>query len=291
VHLLTKVKGRTPVLLVHGFSGVPRDFTNSHAGVPSLASQLEQIPGVATATFDYSKHALDWVTDRHIGPALAAAIVCLAERSGHHVVVVGHSMGGLAARYAQGQTVAGTPVVSVMDRVITIGTPSTGSQLLSLTDGATGVVLNKLLDGARDVCGKPVPTHPSRDICDLLGAQSTPAVQGLTPGSAQLAALPPWNPRLIVHSIAGDLSLFVSVFGLEQSVSVGDILVSLDSATADASPGEPPVVVACRSELGDVTGVIDASPCSHGQLLRNRRIQTDVRAQVRQAVHDSGTLT
>jgi pimeloyl-ACP methyl ester carboxylesterase len=290
MHELTPLKGRTPVLLVHGFSGLPADFTRSHNGMPSMAATLEGVSGVATVTFDYSKHALDWVTDDHIGPALAAAIVCLAKRSGHHVVVVGHSMGGLAARYAQGQTVAGTPVASVLDRVVTIGTPSEGSQLLSLASGPTGVVLDKVLNGARDLCGNKVPTRPTRDVCDLLGAESTPAVQGLTPGSSQLAALPPWDPRLIVHAVAGDLSLFVSVLGLEQSVSVGDILVSVDSATAGASAGEPPLVVNCRSELSEVTSVVDDSPCSHGQLLRNRRIVNDVRTQVRKAVHDSGTL-
>jgi pimeloyl-ACP methyl ester carboxylesterase len=291
MHVLTPLQNRTPVVLVHGFSGLPSDFFRSKSGAPSMATTLEKVPGVATITFDYSKYALRWVTDPHIGPALAAAIVCLAQRSGHHVMVVGHSMGGLAARYAQGQTVAGTQVASVVDRVVTVGTPYQGSQLLSLTNGVSGIVLNRVLDAARDVCGDPKPTHPSRDICDLLGAQATPAVQGLTPGSSQLAALPPWDPRLVVHAVAGDLSLYVSVFGLEQSVSVGDILVSVDSATAGASKGEAPVVVGCRSELGNATSVVDDSPCSHGQLLRNRRIIADVRGQVRQAVHDGGTLT
>jgi hypothetical protein len=56
------------------------------------------------------------------------------------------------------------------------------------------------------------------------------------------------------------------------------------------SKGDTPFVVACRSSVGDVTSVIDDSPCSHGQLLRNRRIIGDVRTQVRTAVHDGGTL-
>ena len=291
LHILSPIKNHTAVLLVHGFSGQPTDFSRSVAGSPSMVASLEKIPGVATATFDYSKYALRWVTDPHIGPGLAAAIVCLAKRTGHQVTLVGHSMGGLAIEYAQAQTVAGTKVASVIDRVVTIGTPYEGSQLLGLTNGLTGIVLNRLLDAARDVCGDPKPTHPSRDVCDLLGAQATPAVQGLKPGSPELAALPPWDPRLVVHAVAGDLSLYVSAFGLEQSASVGDILVSVDSATAGAAKGEPAVVVRCRSAATDLTGVVDDSPCSHGQLLRNRRIVTDVRQQVRAAVHDSGTLT
>ena len=290
LHVLTDVTRRTPVLFVHGFSGRPGDFTNSHAGVPSMASTVGHVPGVATATFDYSQHALEWVTDPHIGPALAAAIVCLAKRSHHPVVVVSHSMGGLATRYAQAQTVAGTPVASVIDRVVTIGTPSTGSQLLGIEGSPAAPLLRTLLDGARNLCGGKIPARPTRDVCDLIGSEASPAVRGLTPGSSQLAALPPWDPRLIVHAIAGNLSLFVRVLGLEQSVSVGDILVSVDSATADASKGDTPFVVACRSSVGDVTSVIDDSPCSHGQLLRNRRIIGDVRTQVRTAVHDGGTL-
>jgi len=290
IHELRAVRGRTPVLLVHGFSGLPSDFARSRDGFPSMEETLAKVPGVALATFDYSKHALEWVTDRHVGPALAAAVVCLARRSGHHVMIVGHSMGGLAARYAQAQTVAGTRVASVIDRVVTIGTPSTGSQLLSLTNGVTGIVLDRILDGARDLCGNPTPSRPHRNLCDLLGAQATPAVRGLRPGSAELAALPPWDPHLVVQAVAADLSLYVTAFGLEQSVSVGDILVSVDSATADASAGEAPVVVRCRSKASDLTRVVDGSPCSHGQLLRNRRIVADVRTQVRDAVHDSGTL-
>jgi pimeloyl-ACP methyl ester carboxylesterase len=290
LHVLTALKNRTPVLFVHGFSGRPADFTNSHAGIPSMASTVGRVQGVATATFDYSQHALDWVTDEHIGPALADAIVCLAKQSHHPVVVVSHSMGGLAARYAQAQTVAGTPVASVIDRVVTIGTPSNGSQLLGLEGSPAAPLLQTLLDGARDVCGGKIPARPSRDVCDLIGSEVTPAVRGLTPGSSQLAALPPWDPRLIVHAVAGNLSLYVRVLGLEQSVSVGDILVSVDSATAGASKGDTPLVVACRSTVSDVTSVIDDSPCSHGQLLRNRRIIGDVSAQVRAAVHDGGTL-
>ena len=157
LHVLTPVSGRTPVLFVHGFSGRPADFTNAHGGVASMASTVESVPGVATATFDYSKHALDWVTDKRIGPALASAIVCLAQRTHHSVVVVTHSMGGLATRYAQAQTVAGTPVASVIDRVVTIGTPSDGSQLLAIEGSAAAPLLRTLLNGARDLCGGKIP--------------------------------------------------------------------------------------------------------------------------------------
>ena len=291
VHDLTPIKGRTPVLLVHGFSGLPSDFSRSRDGVASMVTTLEKVPGVATATFDYSNYALRWVTDQHIGPALAAAIVCLAKQSGHRVVIVGHSMGGLAVKYAQAQTVAGTDVASVIDRIVTIGTPYEGSQLLGIEGSAVAPALKTLLNGARDVCGGKTPQRPTRDVCDLLGAEATPAVRGLTPDSADLTALPPFDPHLIVHTDAGNISLVISLFGLEQSFSVGDILVSVGSATAGASKGESPVVVNCRSKVSDIAKVIDDSQCSHGQLLGNRRIIGDVTTQVREAVHDSGTLS
>ena len=41
-----------------------------------------------------------WVTDPHLGPALGKVVDCLAAASHQKVIVVGHSMGGLIARYA-----------------------------------------------------------------------------------------------------------------------------------------------------------------------------------------------
>ena len=132
-----------------------------------------------------------------------------------------------------------------------------------------------------------MPKRPTRAICDLLGAEGTPAVQGLVPGSSALAALPAWDPRLVVHAVAANLTLYISVLGVEQSFGVGDIVVSVDSATASASKGEPPFVVNCRSTLDGAVDAINDSPCAHGNELSNRRIVRDVRDQVKRALTDA----
>lgn len=83
-----------PVILVHGWTSRSThpntDGTNATEGafshlidltanrlgtatVPrSLVGQLQDIPGAAVFTFDYHPYSGRWVTDRHIGPALAS---------------------------------------------------------------------------------------------------------------------------------------------------------------------------------------------------------------------------
>ncbi len=231
------------------------------------------------------------MTDPRIGPALADSIACLARRSGRDVIVIAHSMGGLAVRFAQGQTVDGTRISGLLDRVVTIGTPSDGSQLLAAAGSVVAPAFDALLDGAREICGNPMPKRPTRAICDLLGAEGTPAVQGLVPGSSTLAALPAWDPRLVVHAVAANLTLYISVLGVEQSFGVGDIVVSVDSATASASKGEPPFVVNCRSTLDGAVDAINDSPCRARQRAlepphRARRARPGEARAHRRAAHD-----
>ena len=287
LHAPSQLRGRTPVLLVHGFSGGPGDFSRAARNGQSMVHALGSLDRVAIATFDYSSSALEWVTDPRIGPALADSIACLSHQSGHDVIVVADSMGGLAVRYAQGQTVDGTRISRLLERVVTVGTPSEGSQLLSIAGTAAAPAFDALLDGARELCGNPETKRPTRKLCDLLGAEGTPAVQGLVPGSAELAALPVWAPGLVVHSDAANLTLYVSALGMEQSFAVGDIVVSVDSATADASVGESPFVVNCRSTLDGAVSAVDHSPCAHGNELSNRRIVRDVREQVERGLLDA----
>ena len=74
----------------------------------SLIGQLQSLPGAAVFTFDYHDFSANWVDHEKLGPALAAAIDCLHEKSGQEkVIVVGHSMGGLIARHALGNADGG----------------------------------------------------------------------------------------------------------------------------------------------------------------------------------------
>jgi hypothetical protein len=80
------------------------------------------------------------------------------------------------------------------------------------------------------------------------------------------------------------LDVTAGVFGLEQVFGVGDLVVSVDSAVADASRGASPFVAVCNSSLLELITEIDDSPCSHTNELANRRIERRVRDLVRDAV-------
>jgi pimeloyl-ACP methyl ester carboxylesterase len=285
-----KVSGSTrdvPVLFVHGFAGGPSNFRATRDGRPSMLDMIRGVRGVAAYTFSYAAQSLAWVTDPAIGPALAAAISCLADEHGEPVVVVAHSMGGLATQFAQGQTVEGRPVSSVIGRVITVGTPFEGAQLLTFASGAGGVVFDAVFDAATDRCDPSDLQRRARDFCGLLGTTETPAVRAMIPGSAELDGLPPWQPGLPRIPIAGDIDVTVGAFGLEQVLGLGDLAVSVDSAVAGASRGIVPFVAGCHSGFFDVLDAIDDSPCSHTNELANRRVEQRVRSLVRDAVRES----
>jgi pimeloyl-ACP methyl ester carboxylesterase len=276
--------GLVPVLFVHGFFGEPRDFRRERNGHPSMLAAVAATRGVTIYTFDYSKTSSKWVTDQTIGPALAHSIRCLALASGRKVVVVAHSMGGLATRLAQGQVIEGRAVADSIARVVTIGTPTRGVILLSFTNShASSLVVQTVADALGKLCSKPPRTKHKR-LCELLDAANAPATGAMAPGSGQLAALPAWGSGVVVHPIAADLRLRISVFGYGTTVSLGDIVATVGSATADASPGQHPVVVRCHTGITDLTEVVDTSPCSHANEIANRRVIDDVRGQVRAAV-------
>lgn len=279
-----RATGLTPVLFVHGFFGSPRDFRRERDGRPSMLATIAATDGVAVYTFDYSKHASKWVTDQAIGPALAESIQCLERASGRKVIVIAHSMGGLATRLAQGQVVRGRSVADSIERVITIGTPTRGVILLSFTkDRGSSFVVQTVVDALGELCSEPPRTKRKR-LCELLDAANAPATGAMAPGSGQLGALPPWGVGVLVQPIAADLRLRVSVFGYGTTISLGDIVATVGSATADASPGQDATVVRCHAEITDLVEVVDTSPCSHANEVANRRVIEAVRAAVQAAV-------
>ena len=98
----------------------PLDYVESALGTP------QQVTGY---TFDWSEYSgfklreqLSWVTGPPApgpGPLLAQAIKCVAGKSGHKVIIIAHSMGGLVTEDA-------STIGSVADdiaAVFTLGTP------------------------------------------------------------------------------------------------------------------------------------------------------------------------
>lgn len=275
----------TPVLFVHGFTGRPGNFRARRDGRPSMLQTVARIPGAVPYTFDYSGAATNWVTDPAIGPALATAITCLARASGRRVVVVAHSMGGLATRYAQGQRVDGVPVADSLARVVTVGTPTRGVLLLDFANGeVSNTIVQTVVDAAGELCADPGEEERPR-LCELFDAANAPAVTAMAPGSAELDALPDWAPGVVVDPIAADIELRLSVLGFGTTISLGDIVATVSSATADPSRGRRPVIVVCRGGLVDLADVVDESPCSHTNELANRRVIRAVRERVAASLH------
>jgi hypothetical protein len=246
-----------PVLLVHGFNEGPGVFT--HDGSPTLENAVSgAFPGaVKVVTFDYSNWNRLWVTFTLIGPQLATCIAWLAHTSAQQngpgqVIVVAHSMGGLAVRCALDPACAQGHAVDpgLIGLVITLGTPNTGSQPQTL-----GPVLDTVCT-AFSWCN------------DFVILRDSPAAQAMAPGSSDLGKLPYLPVPVPVDAIAGQITVTTSLFGHTYVVEdFGDVIVPVSSALADAEqgalhsgPGAGRTTVDCGTiSVPEIHGWIDAS--------------------------------
>lgn len=312
-----------PVVMVHGWTGTSThddsragafshkiDLTTNQLGsappTRSLIGQLQRIPGAAVFTFDYHDYSARWVDDPHIGPALGKAIDCLFAATGEKVIVVAHSMGGLATRYAVTQQ---ADLATKVSTVVTFGTPETGSLIAMLGDTAldVGAAVSKALSIVRLIlatCGRLAGTTLQTGTpCDFLPeparAFDSPAGKALRYGSTQLAALKPFPQGVKVAALAGDTVLTVPKAGFfhlpwdVDEVPVGDLVVMTDSATQGATESTK---ASCAYQLSPVRAGTDqlglafrvtaandvAQPitsalgaCFHGNLMRTIQLTNE----------------
>jgi pimeloyl-ACP methyl ester carboxylesterase len=269
----TSAGGWTPVLLVHGITSSLQQFSQGQiGGGPPLAQAISTLPGAAVYGFDYSKNSLDWVTSSLIAPELASAITCLAQSSGRQVVVVAHSMGGLATQQAQASLAS-----NELAEAITIGTPTKGAWVLAAANKANvaGLVISPLMTTFADlllkVCGISGSATPQSGACAVLSSKDTPAGQAMTPGSAQLAALPAWKPGVTVARAVGDMTVEVQAGLAHKTVDVGDGVVTKDSALAGANGptfADPCGPIPAFQSIKPLSKVL-ASECYHGNETRD----------------------
>lgn len=283
---------KMPVLFVHGFTGSPSSWG---------LTKYVPVKDYAVNQFDYTRTNTRWVTDPSIGDALATTIVCLATRSASsgspgRVIVVGHSMGGLAARLAVSKTIDGTPVADRVAGVITIGTPYAGAWLANVSDVTGGVsVLNrKMYTWLRDQCPASQPLMLD-GMCGLVTHLNTPAAHAMVIGSSDLKSLPAWPAGLPVHTIAGELDVTVQVlFGPKQALgTLGDTFVGGASGTAGFTGALPtggikeihcPVALSADLYSSSVTfsRAFGGGGCTHGTLIRsNQEVIADLLATLR----------
>lgn len=282
----------TPVLFVHGITSSAEMWRGPDDVVrdtkQTLLAMVADIPGVATYTFDYGPDSLEWVDHQAIGPLLAKTIACLALKSGRKVVVVAHSMGGLATQWAAAEpdTPSGTYGDHYLARVITLGTPYKGSDAAKLVADLTVGVNNPLVLAVRAVlawCGLRAQVQPGDyGPCGDLRRLDTAAGRAMRPGSRQLGDLEPWPDGLRVYAVAGDYHLVLPLLWPKRLVriDVGDFVVLARSAGAGATV--PPAIV--RRCPDAVVATVLQSACFHTNLAKHPGIATDVVDWVRGGV-------
>lgn len=222
---------RLPIVLVHGFNSSPLawpDATRSYLASPDSK--------YCVAIFDYETSATRWVTNKNIGAALGTVIVELAKKSARdggagRVVVLAHSLGGLATRCAASIECSDVPDVAESIRaVVTFGTPHLGTTLKgngrSLPIGFMGHVLATACKLSNDASGA------GRGFCDFTRAVGTSdAAKAFTPLSAELRELPRFPSSIPIRSLSGTVKVRTAFWGVPSPwFSVGDVVVSEDSA-------------------------------------------------------------
>jgi pimeloyl-ACP methyl ester carboxylesterase len=239
---------KTPVLLVHGF----------HEGTDvwsALVQAIQQdVPGAQAVTpFDYPD--TQWVTDPDVAPKLADVIGCLARDSAGNggagkVIIVAHSMGGLAVRCAVSTTCAGPGAANPaqIGLEITLGTPNSGSLLATAGNGLSfaGQLSCETVLAMQTGLVLPCP-----DLLGWLFGANTPAARALESGvdgtpSQDIANLPPLPSTVPLDAIAGQVTVTTSLFQLgtfqitgSQLGDLGDLVVSEASALDGAPPTTP----------------------------------------------------
>lgn len=249
----------TPVILIHGFEEGPSIWD-------TLYPEIYDMPGTWATVFSYAGWpATQWVTNPAVGPEFADYIRCVAQASKASggpgkVIIVAHSMGGLATRWAA--TKGG--VSQYIGSVITIGTPNTGSFLAT-----AGVALYPLAcDGSQSRLGLSIGLLTS--ICEGFNAE-----KGMLMYGSDIDQLPELPASIPLHAIAGNETILTGL-GLASLVwpTFGDVAV-LQSSALSPRGGTTYWCVMRNGYQG---------PCWHNLLPSNQAVDDQVKAIIWQYI-------
>ena len=278
----------TPVLLVHGFNSGPGIWRE---GPTSMFKAIDGLAGTHVETFDYSSSSRNWVTDKTIGRALAERIACLSQVSSAaggpgRVVIVAHSMGGLATRQAASEAVAGVPVGSRIGLVITVGTPNTGSWLSSVglrgpQSGVESAAQTLLFNVLAAKCQDLDTGELIDGVCRLIEAGGSDAAKAMRFGSPQLKQLSSLPSDTPVLALAGDIRLGTHIWNkpLFLPGRAGDMVVDKDSAQANAFSVSG--FGGTKTEECDYFVGTDLGPCFHNALIQNGVLRVEIGRAIR----------
>jgi pimeloyl-ACP methyl ester carboxylesterase len=291
---------KVPVILVHGWNSGKSVWQSG-----GFSPKLSGLSGVfVDDQFDYFEDNDQWVTKDTIGPALAQRVLDLAKCStaqrGHgKVVLVGHSMGGLAIRCAANPKCGGVDgVADKIALVVTMGTPNLGSWLRGdkLASFAEQILLDELKAGCQGKVFNPAgallgATSSLLPICPLIGQAVGPAGRAFTEGSKELLNLP-WLPSGVpTLALAAHKRLTVSLFTKTYALSdnVGDMVVNQKSAEQDVREIGPlggKAVIDCGTYDFTLAGMF--STCWHGSEVSNTEFQKHVFDEIEKVTRSFG---
>lgn len=199
---------RRPVILVHGWDGASSSMVPvEHAidGDRSIASR------VVVKYFDYRSVAEQWAAIPSISACLADYVTAVADsyrRAGGdgRVIVVAHSMGGLAARFATSSQFAAHPIGDRLAALITVDTPHLGSPF-----GGDALGVSALSHLVEDLHAKHLLDFPVGTDGAACLAPHTPPDNAIGGGCVTPPYLP---PTVHVDQIAGSATVDRSLFGV-----------------------------------------------------------------------------
>jgi pimeloyl-ACP methyl ester carboxylesterase len=290
-----KSDARQAIVLVHGYNSGPIAWS-----ADSLAYLTADNDRYCYSLFDYSADSTYWVDDgaegtERISRRLAEHIKRFADASraaggSGKVIMVAHSMGGLATRCALDSACSGVKgVANQVSGVITLGTPHEGSFLRA------PVKSEAMQTAVAIIVASCVHSEISCD--DARAFATSDATRAFAPGSDELTSLPEFPQTVPVFAIAGSVKLQTRIFYKKAlTMEVGDLIVGTSSATARSQKVDGVGGTAVHDCGTLVYGVIDNSNLTHDLTGVSDRLcwhsdLTNDRAVLADTLHVITTLT